>query len=74
MATPGYCELCRTHNYKHLDGCTVKPPKTLHEKYPRIYKALKRMHSPAKAIEIMLEANRGGTYARWWIRAIRRMT
>lgn len=26
--TPGYCELCGTHNYKHTENCPAdKPPK-----------------------------------------------
>lgn len=38
-------------------------------KYPRIYAALKtRGLSPAKALEIMYDAKRGGVLAMRWIR------
>jgi hypothetical protein len=36
----------------------------LHERYPRLYAAMKRIgYSPAKAVEILLDASRGDAYA-----------
>lgn len=46
----------------------------LHDRYLRVYQALKRQgHDAAKAIEIILDARRGDEYALMWIRAIARM-
>ena len=43
-------------------------------KYPRIYKLLKLAgHSPAKAIEILIEAKRGDLHALKWIKMIVKM-
>lgn len=46
----------------------------MHDRYPRVYSALKRQgHDAAKAIEIILEARRGNRHALMWIRAIARL-
>lgn len=40
-------------------------------KYPRIYRLLKRQgHSPAKAIEMLIDAKRGDRWAVDWIKAM----
>ncbi len=41
-------------------------------KHPRIYAMLKQAgHSPAKAVEIILDAKRGDGFCRRWIRTLR---
>jgi hypothetical protein len=42
-------------------------------KYPRIYRALKFVgFSPAKSLEVILDAIRGKKHAMFWIRTARR--
>lgn len=41
-------------------------------RFPRIYRALKAVgHSPAKAVQILIDASRGDVDAMLWIRAVR---
>ena len=43
----------------------------MHERYPRIYRLLKRAgHDPAKAIELLLDAMRGDEWALRWIKML----
>lgn len=40
-------------------------------KYPRTYAMLKRAgHSPAKAVEIIIDAQRGDKHALMWVRIL----
>jgi len=44
------------------------------QNYPQIYRMLKRNgHSPAKAVEILLDAKRGDAYALQWITTLFRI-
>lgn len=44
---------------------------TIDQQYPKLYAQLKRWHSPAKAVEILLDAKRGSKKALTWIKIIR---
>lgn len=42
------------------------------DKYPRVYAMLKwHGHSPVTALQVIVEAKRGNTYALDWIRVLR---
>ncbi len=42
-----------------------------HVKYKRVYAALKRVgHTPAKALELLIDASRGDRLALLWVRTV----